>query len=99
MDNRIRKSLGGIPLRINFRTPRQVENLRQRALEFHTQVTEAGDDLEASKAATQAYYKDASDLMFEFTEEVPDDFFDYEDFPQGEFEYLQQLFMNPTKEM
>jgi hypothetical protein len=99
MDNRIRKSLGGIPLRINFRTPRQVEELRKKAVQLGKDLEKAGDDVEKSNAILVQYYEDASDIMFEFEQELPDGFFGYDDFPQGEFEYLQGFFMQPTKAM
>jgi len=97
MDNRIRKSLGGIPLRINFRTPRQVENLRKKAVKFAKELEDIGDDVDKTNEAMAEYYKEACDIMFEFEEDLPDDFFAHEDFPQGEFEYLQVFFMSPTK--
>lgn len=98
MDNRIVKSLGGHKLRINWRSPKKLDEVRELASKMYDDVSEA-DSPEASNEILETYYKDSAGIMFEFEYELPEDFWSYEDFPQGEFEVLQQLFMNPTKAM
>jgi len=96
MDNRIRKSLGG-----------QVKDLQEKASDFYAEIKKISDsdkvteeDIKKSNELTLSYWEEACNIMFDFQGDVPDDFFeDYDNFPEGEFLVLQQLFMNPTKEM
>ena len=90
MDNRLKNSLGGHALRINWKTPKQVGEL--------VEMSKAIDLEWDSKQTMQNFYKPACELMFDFIDEPKDEFWeDWDNFPYGEFEVLQSFFMNPTK--
>ena len=101
MDNRIESSLNGHRIKINWRTPKTVNALIERSDKLQEEVFSEDIDVKEKEDKLEQYYKDASEIMFEFIgKDKPDDsFWEYESFPQGEFEYLQTLFMSPTKKM
>jgi hypothetical protein len=101
MDNRIKSSLAGKPLLINWRSEKkliQLQNMSDALVDLLSEPRKEDETmaemLERQKQALVKNYKEAADIMFEFTDDEPD--WEDEDFPQGEMEYNQVLFMKPT---
>ena len=101
MDNRIKSSLAGKPLLINWRSLKKIEQLQNMADALVDLLSEPKKEdetivekLERDRQALVKNYKEAAEIMFEFTDGEPD--WEDEEFPQGEMEYNQVLFMKPT---
>jgi hypothetical protein len=101
MDNRIKSSLAGKPLLINWRSLKKIEQLQNMSDALVDLLSEPKKEdetivekLERDRQALVKNYKEAAEIMFEFTDGEPD--WEDEDFPQGEMEYNQVLFMKPT---
>lgn len=101
MDNRIKSSLAGKPLLINWRSLKKIEKLQNMSDALVDLLSEPKKEdetivekLERDRQALVKNYKEAAEIMFEFTDGEPD--WEDEDFPQGEMEYNQVLFMKPT---
>lgn len=97
MDNRIESSLGGYPLRIQWKSQNGLDKASKLASDFADKVLSLKSE-KAIEENTAKYLKDACEMMFEFQGKSPDlDFYKDKDFPRGEFEMLQARFLNPTR--
>lgn len=104
MDNRIKSTLAGKPLLINWRSLKKIKELQDmsEAMTKSLQEPKREDETMAEKLERDRQmlidtYSKSAEIMFEFTDGEPD--WADEDFPQGEMEYNQVLFMKPTMMM
>ena len=101
MDNRIKSTLAGKPMLINWRSLKKITELQEMEEKLLASITEEkkkgesiDEKLERDRQELNDFYKKASEIMFEFTDGEPD--WEDDDFPQGEMEYNKALFMQPT---
>jgi len=98
LGERIESSFDGKPIKLKWRTTGRLQKMAELGEKLQQQTEDAGEE-EASQALYE-YYREASDVMFEFDEGLPDvEWFARDEFPAGQFDFLRQVFMRPQASM
>ena len=111
MDDRIKSTLNGKAIKIQWRSRKKLNEVQDLASEFSEKAFDLGmkiataktkktrDKLNAQAVEDQIdYYLKSGAIMFEFDDGFPErEWWADEDFPQGEFEAKQQLFYSPIR--